>query len=100
MFIDPEYERQEDPGTRQELHYHTLHPYTATAAYQGTKLKFTFTYSLFVDISPKISRKYVFFTDLQYSADASKVSLLLKAPLYFDLEMFSSTQWLEKVGEP
>lgn len=37
-------------------------------------------------------------TDLQYSADAQKVSLLLKAPLYFDLEMYNSAQWLEKVG--
>ncbi|XP_022615887.1 cohesin subunit SA-2-like [Seriola dumerili] len=32
----------------------------------------------------------------KYSADAGKVSLLLKAPLYFDLEMYSSAQWLEK----
>ncbi|XP_026213699.1 cohesin subunit SA-1 isoform X2 [Anabas testudineus] len=32
----------------------------------------------------------------KYSADARKVSLLLKAPLYFDLEMYNSAQWLEK----
>ncbi|KAK2904399.1 hypothetical protein Q8A73_011056 [Channa argus] len=32
----------------------------------------------------------------KYSADAGKVSLLLKAPLYFDLEMYNSAQWLEK----
>uniref|UniRef100_A0AAQ5YSD4 Cohesin subunit SA n=1 Tax=Amphiprion ocellaris TaxID=80972 RepID=A0AAQ5YSD4_AMPOC len=32
----------------------------------------------------------------KYSADAGKVSLLLKAPLYFELEMYSSAQWLEK----
>lgn len=37
-------------------------------------------------------------TDLQYSADAEKVSFLLKAPLYFDLEMYSSAPRLEKVG--
>lgn len=34
---------------------------------------------------------------LQYSADVAKVSRLLKAPLYFDLEMYNSAQWLEKV---
>lgn len=28
------------------------------------------------------------------------MKLLLKAPLYFDLEMYSSAQWLEKVGGP
>ncbi|CAI5652752.1 unnamed protein product [Oreochromis niloticus] len=32
----------------------------------------------------------------KYSADARNVKLLLKAPLYFDLEMYSSAQWLEK----
>ncbi|XP_026186093.1 cohesin subunit SA-2 [Mastacembelus armatus] len=32
----------------------------------------------------------------KYSADAKKVSLLLRAPLYFNLEMYSSAQWLEK----
>ncbi|XP_026002878.1 cohesin subunit SA-1 isoform X5 [Astatotilapia calliptera] len=32
----------------------------------------------------------------KYSADAKNVKLLLKAPLYFDLEMYSSAQWLEK----
>ncbi|XP_074529935.1 cohesin subunit SA-1 [Halichoeres trimaculatus] len=32
----------------------------------------------------------------KYSADASKVSLLLKAPLYFNLEMYSSSPMLEK----
>ncbi|XP_039975563.1 cohesin subunit SA-1 [Xiphias gladius] len=32
----------------------------------------------------------------KYSADAGKVRLLLKAPLYFNLEMYSSAQWLEK----
>ncbi|XP_041652997.1 cohesin subunit SA-1 [Cheilinus undulatus] len=32
----------------------------------------------------------------KYSADASKVSLLLKAPLYFNLEMYNSTPTLEK----
>ncbi|XP_037531428.1 cohesin subunit SA-2 [Nematolebias whitei] len=42
----------------------------------------------FIPILPQLLTKY--------SADAAKVSLLLKAPLYFDLEMFSSTQWLEK----
>lgn len=36
--------------------------------------------------------------DLQYSADAEKVSLLLKAPLYFDLEMYSNSSQLKKVG--
>ncbi|XP_024859964.1 cohesin subunit SA-1 [Kryptolebias marmoratus] len=36
----------------------------------------------------------------KYSADAGKVSLLLKTPFYFDLEMFSSTQWLEKHLDP
>lgn len=36
--------------------------------------------------------------DLQYSADTAKVSLLLKAPLYFDLEMYSGAPRLEKVG--
>lgn len=36
-------------------------------------------------------------SDLQYSADAGNVSLLLKAPLYFDLEMYTSTRQLEKV---
>lgn len=36
--------------------------------------------------------------DLQYSADAAKVSLLLKAPLYFDLQMYNSSPRLEKVG--
>lgn len=34
----------------------------------------------------------------QYSADAEKVSLLLKAPLYFDLEMYSNSSKLKKVG--
>ncbi|TNN73085.1 Cohesin subunit SA-1 [Liparis tanakae] len=33
----------------------------------------------------------------KYSADAEKVSLLLKAPLYFSLEMYSSSPRLEKV---
>ncbi|XP_042349536.1 cohesin subunit SA-2 [Plectropomus leopardus] len=32
----------------------------------------------------------------KYSADAGKVSLLLKAPLYFDLEMYNSAPRLEK----
>ncbi|GAA6223099.1 cohesin subunit SA-1-like [Lates japonicus] len=32
----------------------------------------------------------------KYSADAGNVRLLLKAPLYFNLEMYSSGQWLEK----
>ncbi|XP_045885671.1 cohesin subunit SA-1 isoform X1 [Micropterus dolomieu] len=32
----------------------------------------------------------------KYSADAGKVSLLLKAPLYFDLEMYNSAPQLEK----
>ncbi|XP_034037865.1 cohesin subunit SA-2 [Thalassophryne amazonica] len=32
----------------------------------------------------------------KYSADAGKMSLLLKAPLYFNLEMYSSAQWMEK----
>ncbi|KAM9357284.1 cohesin subunit SA-3 [Symphorus nematophorus] len=32
----------------------------------------------------------------KYSADAGKVSLLLKAPLYFDLEMYTSAPRLEK----
>ncbi|XP_060903467.1 cohesin subunit SA-1 [Labrus mixtus] len=32
----------------------------------------------------------------KYSADASKVSLLLRAPLHFDLEMYSSAPTLEK----
>lgn len=34
---------------------------------------------------------------LQYSADATKVSYLLKAPLYFDLEMYSRVPRMEKV---
>ncbi|KAM4555694.1 cohesin subunit SA-2 [Odontesthes bonariensis] len=42
----------------------------------------------FIPILPQLLAKY--------SADAGKVSLLLKAPLHFDLEMYSSTQWLEK----
>ncbi|KAM9740869.1 cohesin subunit SA-1 [Menidia menidia] len=42
----------------------------------------------FIPILPQLLAKY--------SADAGKVSLLLKAPLYFDLEMYRSTQWLEK----
>ncbi|XP_047441289.1 cohesin subunit SA-1 [Mugil cephalus] len=32
----------------------------------------------------------------KYSADAEKMTLLLKAPLYFQLEMYSSAKWLEK----
>ncbi|KAG7224823.1 hypothetical protein INR49_013537 [Caranx melampygus] len=32
----------------------------------------------------------------KYSADAGKVSHLLKAPLYFNLEMYSKAPWLEK----
>ncbi|XP_029369113.1 cohesin subunit SA-2 [Echeneis naucrates] len=32
----------------------------------------------------------------KYSADAGKMSLLLKAPLYFNLDMYNSAQWLEK----
>ncbi|CAK6964961.1 cohesin subunit SA-2 [Scomber scombrus] len=32
----------------------------------------------------------------KYSADAKMVTLLVKAPLYFDLEMYNSAQWLEK----
>ncbi|XP_028271897.1 cohesin subunit SA-1 [Parambassis ranga] len=32
----------------------------------------------------------------KYSADAEKVCLLLKAPMYFELEMYSNAQWLEK----
>ncbi|XP_044218839.1 cohesin subunit SA-1 [Thunnus albacares] len=32
----------------------------------------------------------------KYSADAKMMTLLLKAPLYFDLEMYNSAQWLEK----
>ncbi|XP_030251378.1 cohesin subunit SA-1 isoform X2 [Sparus aurata] len=32
----------------------------------------------------------------KYSADAAKVSLLLKAPLYFDLQMYNSSPRLEK----
>ncbi|XP_040904363.1 cohesin subunit SA-1 [Toxotes jaculatrix] len=32
----------------------------------------------------------------KYSADTGKVSLLLKVPLYFNLEMYTSAQWLEK----
>lgn len=39
-----------------------------------------------------------FIVDLQYSADAEKVSFLLKAPLCFDLEMYSRAPRLEKVG--
>ncbi|KAM9376194.1 cohesin subunit SA-2 [Pholidichthys leucotaenia] len=35
----------------------------------------------------------------KYSADAGKVSLLLKAPLYFDLEMYGSSRRLEKYLE-
>lgn len=35
---------------------------------------------------------------LQYSADAAIVTLLLKAPLYFNLEMYNSVPRLEKVG--
>ncbi|XP_060935180.1 cohesin subunit SA-1 [Limanda limanda] len=31
----------------------------------------------------------------KFSADAGKVSRLLKAPLYFKLEMYNSAQWLE-----
>ncbi|KAM9849651.1 cohesin subunit SA-1 [Aulostomus maculatus] len=32
----------------------------------------------------------------KYSADAGTVSILLRAPLYIDLEMYNSAQWLEK----
>nr|XP_019937625.1 PREDICTED: cohesin subunit SA-1-like [Paralichthys olivaceus]XP_019937710.1 PREDICTED: cohesin subunit SA-1-like [Paralichthys olivaceus] len=32
----------------------------------------------------------------KYSADVGKISLLLKAPLYFKLEMYNSAQWLER----
>uniref|UniRef100_A0A3Q2QQQ3 Cohesin subunit SA n=1 Tax=Fundulus heteroclitus TaxID=8078 RepID=A0A3Q2QQQ3_FUNHE len=42
----------------------------------------------FIPVLPQLLSKY--------SADAEKVSLLLTAPLYFDLDMYSSTQWLEK----
>ncbi|XP_041847127.1 cohesin subunit SA-1 isoform X2 [Melanotaenia boesemani] len=44
--------------------------------------------SHFIPVLPELLSKY--------SADAEKMSLLLKAPLYFNLEMYSSTQWLEK----
>ncbi|KAM6923540.1 cohesin subunit SA-2 [Xenentodon cancila] len=46
----------------------------------------------FIPILPQLLAKY--------SADAGKVSLLLKAPLYFDLEMYSSTRWFEKHLDP
>lgn len=37
--------------------------------------------------------------DLQYTVDAEKVSLLLNAPLYFDLEMYSNaSKVLKKVA--
>uniref|UniRef100_A0A3B3WKA1 Cohesin subunit SA n=1 Tax=Poecilia mexicana TaxID=48701 RepID=A0A3B3WKA1_9TELE len=42
----------------------------------------------FIPVLPQLLSKY--------SADAEKMSLLLRAPLYFDLDMYSSTQWLEK----
>ncbi|KAE8285652.1 Cohesin subunit SA-1 SCC3-like protein 1 Stromal antigen 1 [Larimichthys crocea] len=42
----------------------------------------------FIPLLPQILAKY--------SADAGNVSLLLKAPLYFDLEMYTSTRQLEK----
>ncbi|XP_017162670.1 cohesin subunit SA-1 isoform X2 [Poecilia reticulata] len=42
----------------------------------------------FIPVLPQLLSKY--------SADAEKTSLLLRAPLYFDLHMYSSTQWLEK----
>ncbi|XP_015243127.1 PREDICTED: cohesin subunit SA-3 [Cyprinodon variegatus] len=42
----------------------------------------------FIPILPQLLSKY--------SADAEKVALLLRAPLYFDLDMYSSTQGLEK----
>ncbi|XP_076595594.1 cohesin subunit SA-2 [Chaetodon auriga] len=42
----------------------------------------------FVPLLPQLLAKY--------SADAGKVSLLFKAPLYFDLEMYSSAPRLEK----
>ncbi|XP_051277154.1 cohesin subunit SA-2 isoform X1 [Dicentrarchus labrax] len=42
----------------------------------------------FIPILPQLLAKY--------SADARKVSLLLKAPLYFDLEMYNSAPKLEK----
>ncbi|KAG7518889.1 cohesin subunit SA-1-like [Solea senegalensis] len=32
----------------------------------------------------------------KYSADAGKMTALLKAPLYFNLDMYNSAQWLEK----
>ncbi|XP_047209930.1 cohesin subunit SA-2 isoform X3 [Girardinichthys multiradiatus] len=42
----------------------------------------------FIPILPQLLSKY--------SADAEKVVLLLRLPLYYDLDMYSSTQWLEK----
>ncbi|KAF0039963.1 hypothetical protein F2P81_008198 [Scophthalmus maximus] len=42
----------------------------------------------FIPLMPQLLTKY--------SADAGKVSLLLKAPLYFNLDMYNSAQWLEK----
>ncbi|XP_027864003.1 cohesin subunit SA-1 [Xiphophorus couchianus] len=42
----------------------------------------------FIPVLPQLLSKY--------SADAEKASLLLRAPLYFDLDMYSNTQWLEK----
>nr|XP_040031243.1 cohesin subunit SA-1 isoform X1 [Gasterosteus aculeatus aculeatus]XP_040031244.1 cohesin subunit SA-1 isoform X1 [Gasterosteus aculeatus aculeatus] len=44
--------------------------------------------SHFIPLLPRLLAKY--------SPDAEKVSLLLKAPLYFSLEMYSSTAGLEK----
>lgn len=36
---------------------------------------------------------------LQYSADAKKVKFLLRAPLYFDLEMYNKIPWMDKVTD-
>ncbi|CAG08302.1 unnamed protein product, partial [Tetraodon nigroviridis] len=44
--------------------------------------------SHFIPVLPQLLAKY--------SADAEKVSLLLKAPLYFDLEMYSNSSQLKK----
>lgn len=59
------------------------------------KMKVNYTYSvqfLFsrLRLSPVVN-------DIQYSADAEKVSLLLKVPLCFDLEMYGSSGKLKKV---
>lgn len=66
------------------------------------RMKVKYAYPIFIFMSHVVMPSLCTFcppvTDLQYSADAEKMSLLLKAPLYFDLEMYNRAPRLEKVG--